>query len=327
MMKITLCHQSVASGSGGDELDVLEQIKAVEASLQRLGMTTSVLPVSLNLGAAADAILSQKPQLIFNLVESLNERGEMIATFPGLLESMDRPYTGSSADALYLSSNKLLARERLASLGLPIAGDPSAALDARYIVKSVWEHASKGMDQDSVVGLARVEEEIAAREERFGGEFFAEAYLEGREFNVALLQTKEGVQVLPIAEMLFLGYGDGVPHIVDYAAKWDPNSSQYAGTERRFLQNDEDALKSRLSDLARRCWDGFGLSGYARVDFRAVGDEIFVIDINANPCLSPDAGFSSALSQAKIPFDQAIEWIVETALERSRPTRGNKRTC
>ena len=41
-------------------------------------------------GATEETIIAQKSQLVFNLVESLNERGEMIATFPGLLESMDR---------------------------------------------------------------------------------------------------------------------------------------------------------------------------------------------------------------------------------------------
>jgi D-alanine-D-alanine ligase len=326
-MKITLCHQSLVDGSASDELDVLEQVEFVEASLRRLSVTTSVLPVSLNLQAAATELLAQKPELIFNLVESLNDRGELIAAFPALLDSLGLTYTGSSADALYVSSNKLLARQQMQLLGLPIAAEPHVGRAGPYLVKSVWEHASRGLDQDSVVELERVQTEILAREARFGGKFFAEAYLHGREFNVGLLQGPKDVHVLPIAEMMFSGYGDEMRHIVDYAAKWQPESRQYADTQRRFLGTDDTQLVSGLERIARSCWRGFGLGGYARVDFRVVANEVFVIDVNANPCLSPDAGFCAALAEAEIPFDRAIEWILNAALTRRCSTREANRPC
>jgi D-alanine-D-alanine ligase len=64
--------------------------------------------------------------------------------------------------------------------------------------------------------------------------------------------------------------------------------------------------------LAEQCWTLFGLRGWARVDFRvdAAGQPL-ILEINANPCLSLDAGFAAALEQASIPFDQAIRRILE----------------
>jgi D-alanine-D-alanine ligase len=38
-----------------------------------------------------------------------------------------------------------------------------------------------------------------------------------------------------------------------------------------------------------------------------------VIEINANPCISPDAGFVAATERAGIPYDRMIERILEHA--------------
>lgn len=303
-----------------DELDVLQQVAAVEAALASAGARVTVLPCSLDLSEVARVLRAGTPDVVFNLVESLDGRGELVAVVPGLLDALEIPYTGAPAEALFLTSNKSLARLRLGYLGLPIAEGKSAGRPGRYIVKSVWEHASHGLDTGSVVALDDVEYEIAARERQFGGRFFAEAYVDGREFNVALLGGAGDVVVLPIAEMTFDGFPADMPKVVDYDAKWDPESFGYQHTNRRFLDREAAAsLYERLERLARDCWRGFELEGYARVDFRVDGDHIVIVDVNANPCLSPDAGYAAALGQAQVPLETAIERIVEAAVAR-RPS-------
>ena len=37
-------------------------------------------------------------------------------------------------------------------------------------------------------------------------------------------------------------------------------------------------------------------------------------EVNANPCLAPDAGFAAALAEAGISFDQAVQSILDDAL-------------
>jgi D-alanine-D-alanine ligase len=43
---------------------------------------------------------------------------------------------------------------------------------------------------------------------------------------------------------------------------------------------------------------------------------LWVLEANANPCLSPDAGFCAALLEARIEFDRAIAWLIERAKSR-----------
>ena len=71
-------------------------------------------------------------------------------------------------------------------------------------------------------------------------------------------------------------------------------------------------LLRQLEDISRRCWDIFDLHGYARVDFRIDNDsKPWVIEINANPCISPDAGFTAAADRAGLSYNQMIERIIQ----------------
>ena len=81
-------------------------------------------------------------------------------------------------------------------------------------------------------------------------------------------------------------------------------------------------LAERLHRVALDCWALFRLDGYARVDFRV--DERgrpWVLEVNANPCLSPDAGFAAALAEAGIGYEAAVARLVDDALERAPRAR------
>jgi D-alanine-D-alanine ligase len=257
---------------------------------------------------------------------------------PALLEALDRPFTGCSAAALGLTSNKVLAKRQLRAAGIPtpapfdegvLAHDDASGGDGAapgpddtaprsedsWIVKSVWEHASLGLDDTSIVTGAAVADAVAARRERYGGEWFAEQFVPGRELNVALIATGDGPRVLPVAEIRFEDFPAGKPRIVGYAAKWDATSFEYRNTPRAF--DVEPAIAHRVGEVALACWRLFGLDGYARVDFRIDEQgEPWVLEVNANPCLSPDAGFAAALAEAGVEYRAAIAGLIDDALRR-----------
>ncbi|MDA8138923.1 MAG: D-alanine--D-alanine ligase [Desulfobacteraceae bacterium] len=330
-MRVAVVHNAIINANSPDEEDVLAQADAVSEALQRLGHTPLRMTCDLNLDAVRQQLSAERPDLVFNLVESLMGTGRLLHLFPSLLDAMAQPYAGASAEAIFMTSNKTVAKTRLNAAGLPtpawvgpctgsrpVTLPDSHRWPSRWIIKSVWEHASIGINEDSFlagVDTPHLNGLLSKRAPQLGGACFAEAFIEGREFNLSVLDGPEGPMVLPPAEIVFEGFKEDQIRIVDYRAKWDPASYEYHHTPRRFDFGAEDTyLLSQLEALALQCWDLFDLGGYARVDFRVDPDnQPWVLEINANPCLSPDAGFAAAVAQAGLSFDQAVERIIAAA--------------
>ncbi len=323
-MKISIIHADVSDESGKDEQDVLVQVEAVRKSLNELGHETSLIPATLNLQQAAYDLRQIKPDLVFNLVESLAGTGRFIHFAPALLEHLSIPFTGAGAESLYVTTGKMLAKERLRYAGIATpqwtaGGSPALSnLDFAppYIIKPAWEDASLGLDDASIVyNRKNLKQVFQEKSERYGS-CFIESFIDGREFNLSLLEGGDGVQVLPPAEILFEEFPDGKPRIVGYDAKWETGSFEFHSTPRNFDFREDDAfLLGQLADISRQCWDIFGLRGYARIDFR-IDQRLkpWVIEINANPCISPDAGFVAAVHRAGLQYSRMIERILESAI-------------
>ncbi len=327
-MKVAVLHDRIAADAAPDQQDVLDEVRAVSECLQGMGFHPLALGVSRDLQTLKQQLREIGPTLVFNLVECLEGQGCLIHLAPGVLDSVRVPYTGSPTESLYRTSNKLLAKEMMGQAGIPTPEtvDPERGRDlaggdetGEVIIKSVWEHASIGLDEDSVLPLGDVPaiaERLKAKQRQWGGEWFAERYIAGREFNVALLAGEGGPEVLPPAEMCFLQYPDRKLKVVDYRAKWEHASFEFVHTRRRFdLPRRDRGLLAELSEIARRCWSVFGLRGYARVDFRVDAEgRPWVLEVNANPCLSPDAGFAAAAARAGLELKQVVERIVREAV-------------
>ncbi|MCE5265744.1 MAG: ATP-grasp domain-containing protein [Deltaproteobacteria bacterium] len=321
-MKVAVIHGEVAEGAGRDELDVLAQVDFVSRGLAALGHEPVSVSASLNLDAIARNLAEIQPGIVFNLVETLSGKGNLIHIVPSLLDALKIPYTGAGTEAMFLTSNKLLAKRWLAAAGLPTpawftAAEPHEGLriEGAWLVKSVWEHASIGLDEDSVLFGADRKRLLAAMDanrEALGGACLAEAYIDGREFNLSLLEGAEGPEILPPAEIRFDAYPPGKVRVVGYRSKWEEGTFEFANTPRTFeFSGDNDALLAQLKEMALRCWTLFGLRGYARVDFRVDREgRPWILEVNANPCLSPDAGFFAAVLRAGLTLEDVLRRIL-----------------
>jgi D-alanine-D-alanine ligase len=330
--RVVILHGRVGAEAGADEQDVLEEVRQVSAALKTLGYQPSSLPISLDLEAAAREIGEIGPMLVFNLVESIEGQDRFLHLAPCLLDAMGIPYTGSGSQGMYLASNKLLAKRLLSQAGIDtpawIGAEPALAsgpdFEPPYIVKSVWDNASLGLGCicDSRRELKGHLSDLAATTRL--SDRFVERYIDGREFNISMLQSGSRAQVLPPAEMLFADYPPEKPRIVGYAAKWDPASFEYAHTVRSFDFPERDRrLTGQLCELAVACWNQLGIGGYARADFR-VDDQgrPWILEVNPNPCLSADAGLFAAAARAGYSYEELVRRILQPVLDQislSRP--------
>lgn len=329
-----LAYDAAAADSDAASRDVFVQLDAIEAALAVAGPATERVAVGLDF-ARLKAVVAGDPQaLVFNLVESLDGVDRLQTLFPMLLESWGTPFTGSGSQAMYLSNHKVLSKTVLAGAGVPFpaccfldASGRSAFLpeadgvEGRWIFKPLEAHASLFMD-DAAVGefadAARLGDRLRELKARHGVDFFAERFIDGREFNLSLVEDGEGIRVLPPSEIVFVDFPAGKPRIVGYAAKWDETSEEYRNTPRvSGTLADGPDLAAELARLARASWDAFGLSGYGRVDFRVdAAGRPFVLEANANPCLSPDAGLALAAAEAGWSYAELCARIIEAAVQR-----------
>ena len=317
-------HSAVSKDAGKDEQDVLAQAKAVSQALRRLGYEHMVQPFDGDVERLEECLQRVRAGLVFNLVETVGGSGRFIHWAPAWLERRGIPHTGSSAGALFATSNKIEAKNRMKAAGLPTPGwcvrnadcDGKDWRPGRFIVKSVWEHASVGLGTDSVIeALSPIQlaEAMELRGESLGGDCFAERYIEGREFNLSMLTGYDGPVVLPPAEIRFDDYPEGKVRIVDYRAKWEEDSFEFHHTPRTFDLDPHDAvLVEELKSLALGCWRLFDLKGYARVDFRVdLEGRPWILEVNANPCIAPDSGFVAAALRAGIDFREVIRRVLD----------------
>lgn len=292
-------------------------------ALEGLRFATEIIEVALDL-ASIETLSSRRPLVVFNLVDAIEGDGRRAPRVPAQLDALGIAYTGCGTRALLETLSKVGTKLRLAHAGLPTPAwsEDGTGLnpEANVIVKAAWEHGSLGLDETSVVRCADAPNVVAARTLRLNTGHFAETFIDGREFHVALLERIWGVESLPIAEILFEGLPVHAPKIYGYDGKWIPDSAAYRSTLRRFgLERDEPELAEKLKQLALACWILFGFSGYARVDFRVdPSGTPFIIGVNPNPYLTPDSEDAAAAAEAGLSFKDLVATIIESSLKFSQ---------
>lgn len=326
-LKAVVIYGDIPEDASNDELDTLDQVDVVTYALNQLGYETSELTVTLDLAAMADALGSRRPDIVFNLVESLGGKGSLIHVVPAIMDCMGIPYTGAGTESIFLSTNKIIAKKFLQGAGIPtlpwytadnVLSQPFTK--GRYILKAVWEHASIGLDYDCLIEFSsreQLRDALKAHEAKLGGPCFAEAFIDGREFNMSILAGGGTPLILPPAEIRFNDYPPDKPRIVTYRAKWDEESFEYQNIIASFDFQEYDAeLIENLKAISGRCWNLFSLRGYARVDFRIDQEGTpWVMEVNINPCLSPDGGYAWAVEEAGLTFNDAIDRIIKDSLK------------
>jgi D-alanine-D-alanine ligase len=304
-----------AEGMRPDQDDTFVQASEVSACLARLGHVAVEAEYADHGGETERTLREINPDIVVNLVEEVPEGPDQLHRVTQLLDRLGYRYTGARTRALESTGKKLEMKRMLREAGLPTAQlVDDAPADAKFIVKSALEHASLGLDDHSVVqGADAARKLMAEKHATCGGPWFAEMYVEGREFDVGMIEINGKVRALPPAEILFTGHEDGRPRIFNYASKWDEGSDSFESTPRVFPVR-ETPLFDELERIALATWALFGINGCAHVDFRVDAQgRPFVLEVNANPCLTSDAGYTLAAAEAGLTQTDIVAAMLASA--------------
>ncbi|MDZ7291364.1 MAG: ATP-grasp domain-containing protein [candidate division KSB1 bacterium] len=306
------------------EAGVLDEVHAVRDELSVLGYEVVITPVQKSVPAFIDRVVRLRPQAIFNLVEGWQGESQFEMHFPSVYELLGIPYTGASPWTLATALNKWYTKSLLRQAKLPapagmLCSEVPGRCYLRYpvIVKPASEDASLGVDFDAVVtNLADLRRRVAWVVQTYHQPALVEEYIDGRELNVAVLGD-QFPEALPISEITFGMVPEHLPKICTYSAKWMPGSQDDRWMEPLCPAPMDEELARKVQNLAIDAFRLLGCRDYARIDMRLANDnQPYILEVNPNPDISPDAGLARSARASGRTYTQLIGEVISWALQR-----------
>lgn len=313
-MKVAVLIQPPVEGERLDQSDTLDQAREVVEALERLGHDAAIVHY-VDHGTGTERNLSDAaPDIIFNLVEDVPEGPHEVFRATATLDRLGLRYTGARTETLAVLGDKRAMKAHLAAAGLPVVpAFEDAPADGSFIVKHAFEHGSVGLEgaTNVVRGADAARRLIDERIAQFGGEWFAEPYVDGREFDVSVYGTPDRCRVLPAAEVTFDNH-DGRPTVFGYASKWEIDPFDAMWIMRVFPP--PDSIVEAVTALTEKTWRALRLTGFAHIDFRVDRQgRPYILEVNVNPCILRCAGFCEAAEQLGMTHVDVVAAILEAA--------------
>lgn len=320
-MKVAILFDGASALAKSPDLLILGTVEEIERVLAAEG--NEVVRVSVHGdGRWVERLRRGKFDVAFNMCEGIDGVAALEPPVIGVLELFGIPYTGCTSYTAALCLRKHVVNAYLERSGLPVPrwtivrrGGPLASVGFPAICKPAAEDASLGVEQRSVVRNTRA---LAARVDAMldrWDEILVQRYVDGREVNVGIL----GEHVLPISEIDFGAMPKGKWRIVTYQSKWVVGSEEDLGSAPRCPVELPAKVAAEVRRIALAAWKLVGGTGYGRVDMRIdAGGQPWILEVNANPDIAPDAGLARMARVAGIEYSALVRTVCELALERSR---------
>ncbi|MDP6785506.1 MAG: D-alanine--D-alanine ligase [Rhodospirillales bacterium] len=294
-------HVAVLMGGWSAEREVsLVSGAAVSRTLKEQGHRVTPIDVQRDMGALLTR-LYPRPDAVFN---ALHGRYGEDGCVQGLLNMLEIPYTHSGLLASALAIDKPMAKRLFADAGIPVAehvlvrreevltGDVMAR---PYVVKPINEGSSVGV---LIVKEGDNEQAFSDSGWPLGGQVLVERYIPGKELTVTVM----GDRPLAVTEIT------SRRGFYDYEAKYAPGGSSHVVPAELDKAVYDEAL--RLSLLAHQT---LGCRGVSRADLRYDGQQLYMLEINTQPGLTPTSLVPEQAAHVEIPFGELVAWMVENA--------------
>jgi len=303
------------------EYDVASTLRSSGHEVRMLGVQSELTPIR-------DAVEDWRPDIVFNLLEEFHGESLYAQNVVGLLELLRVPYTGCNPRGMMLARGKDLSKKLLKYHRVPAPAFAVFPIGKKVrrpgrlkfplIVKSLWEDASLGIAQASIVDTdEKLADRVAFIHKRLNTPAIAEQYIEGREIYVGVLGN-DRLQVLPVWELSFSNLAEGAHAIATERVKHDPIYQEKRGILQGPAEGLPASVVTRIRTMAKRICHTLELDGYCRIDFRLSRDNIpFFIEANPNPEIASSQEYAQAARHAGVSYADLLNRIVILGLRRA----------
>ena len=302
-----------------DERDVIWALK-------KQGNSPFIFGLKSDIKELIEEITRVKPDLVFNLCETFQNKREHEANIPAICDLLNVPYTGASPFALHLCQDKAIQKKILSydqEVKIPhfmtIEKNKKilslGKINYPAIVKPLNLEASEGISQKSYVNnIKNCHQRINFIKEKLNSDVIIEDYIEGTDVYLALI-GKEGKKILvgePV-QLIFSKYPDAKKTIATYRTKWDSNYRKKWGIKTVVMEKSK--LTKKIQQICLKTYSKLKLSGYVRFDMRITKkNECFFLEANPNPSIAKNDEFSKSAAAKGLDYLKLINKIVSISL-------------
>ncbi|NQV54383.1 MAG: methyltransferase domain-containing protein [Rhodospirillales bacterium] len=247
---------------------------------------------------------------------------------PAYFEILGKPYTGAGPASLAKCYDKSLVRSIAISndISVPMetfmaSSDQSATIPSTFpaLLKPACGDSSIGITKHAVVeNAARLMDYLRYLRETLPGQsVLIQEYLPGAEYSVALIgNSNVDLQALPVLQVDYSGLEKGLPWILGYESKWEPDSPYW--NQIKYVPAKLKVEERRqLVEHSMKMFEKLDCQDYARFDYRTdAGGTIKLLEVNPNPGWCWDGKMNLMAQFEGLSYSQFLQRILEAAVSR-----------
>lgn len=289
----------VLKGGWSNEREVsLVSGAAIAEGLREAGYTVTEVDVKPDI---YEVLKELNPDAVFNgLHGTWGEDG----CVQGILETLKIPYTHSGVKASAVAMDKILSKKLFQSVGIPCA--PDMIINAEELFKAdpmSRPFVVKPYNDGSSVGVVIVEEGDEFHAELDGPwkdveNLMVEKYIPGRELTVSVI----GGKALCVTEL------KPKAGFYDYKAKYQDGMTDHI-IPAELTKEQEETLK----EMSVKAHEVLECRGVSRSDFRMDGDDIYILETNTQPGMTPLSLVPEQAAHMGMTFSELVGWMMEDA--------------
>ena len=236
-------------------------------------------------------------------------------TVQGFLDLLSIPYQGAGVLGSAIGMNKVASKQLYEKSGLRIPPymtlkrsdvlnpeDCADKLGMPLVVKPVASGSSVGISIVKSIDALKDATEKAFDEDH---EVLIEAFIKGTELTGGVIGN-EKLQALPIIEII----PNEAHEFFDYVAKYTAGV-----TEEICPARISDAMTKKAQECAKKAHRAIFCKGYSRTDMILSDEEIYVLETNTIPGMTPTSLLPQAAAAAGLSFSGLLDRLIELSIE------------